>query len=207
MRRALLVIVALVGLVACGGPATTPTANVAPTQTRAAEMAQIATLTAPTATIAATSTPPPPTATAIPPTPTLRPPLVIPPTATKGGPTPPPPITRPVAVVVNKLIDPADGTKFPPVNAGLRRIAVDITMTNTSSLAYHYHVYNVRLKTTDDREYDAGSGGPVPDFSYGDLAPGESVRAYLAFDIIVGIQPKSFIYTPDKGDRVIVPVR
>lgn len=75
-------VVAIVGLVAllvgCGGAAATPTTNVAPTQTRAAELAVLATAQAPTATPAATATPEPtsppaatptpvaPTATAIP---------------------------------------------------------------------------------------------------------------------------------------------
>lgn len=55
--RFLLPVILLV-LVACGGvPAATPTTGVAPTQTRAAELGQLATLTAPTAT--ATPLPPP----------------------------------------------------------------------------------------------------------------------------------------------------
>ncbi|HEY8600541.1 MAG TPA: hypothetical protein VIL85_19045 [Thermomicrobiales bacterium] len=58
MRLALLAIVALALLCGCG--ATTP--NIVATQTRAAELSQIATLTAPTAT--ATTPPPPPTVAA-----------------------------------------------------------------------------------------------------------------------------------------------
>lgn len=82
-------LIALVVLTACGGtpatatlaPSTAPTAtvNVAPTQTRAAELAQIATLTAPTATSIA------PTATLV--VPTIAP-TALPPTATVPLPTP-----------------------------------------------------------------------------------------------------------------------
>ncbi len=100
-------IVALVGsvalpvvFVACGGPAATPTTNPAPTQTRAAEVGQIATLTAQNAalqaTIAAPTPPPPATATAtIPPptptpvsTPTPRPPTSTPTPRPTPSPTP-----------------------------------------------------------------------------------------------------------------------
>lgn len=76
---------ALALLVACGGvqatptvaptatAAPTPTIDLAPTQTRAAELAQLATLTAPTATPTATPVPPTATATTAPPTPTSLP--------------------------------------------------------------------------------------------------------------------------------------
>lgn len=58
-------------LVACGGPAPTPTANAVATETRIAEVAQLATANAPTAT--PTITPlPTSTATLRPPTPTSR---------------------------------------------------------------------------------------------------------------------------------------
>jgi hypothetical protein len=77
-------LVALLALVACGGsPATatlvpttapTPTINVAPTQTRAAELSQIATLTAPTATLI----PPTMTPTALIPTATTAIPTLVP---------------------------------------------------------------------------------------------------------------------------------
>ena len=50
----------LLTLIACGGtPAATPTTNIAPTQTRAAELSQLATLTAPTATRPSEPTPTP----------------------------------------------------------------------------------------------------------------------------------------------------
>lgn len=84
-------------LVACGGAMATPTVDPAPTQTRAVELAQLATLTAPTA----APTPAPPTATEIPPTATAT---AAPPTATATvPPTPvpaPTPISPPPTVVV-----------------------------------------------------------------------------------------------------------
>lgn len=105
-RFVLLVVLATLTLSACGQgtPASTPGATVTqgqprlePTQTRAAELAQLATLTAPTATSVATSTPVPPTATLVPPatplpaTATAIPPTATPPampTATPSTPTP-----------------------------------------------------------------------------------------------------------------------
>lgn len=93
-------------LVACSGTmptatsAPTPTANVAPTQTRSAELAQIATLSAPTATSAATATPLPPTATPVPPTATPIPPTAtpVPPTRTPAPPTETPIPPTPTAI-------------------------------------------------------------------------------------------------------------
>ncbi len=72
MRLGILTIVALVLLYACGttAPTVTPTINIVPTQTRAAELAQLATLTAPTATATARPTP---TATRPPRIPTINP--------------------------------------------------------------------------------------------------------------------------------------
>ncbi len=97
VRRLWLLSVAML-LVACGSqpaaaPATvqTPTVDIAPTETRVAELAQLATLTAPTATAIPatatampTNTPRPPTATVVPPTPTPEPstPTPVPPTPT-----------------------------------------------------------------------------------------------------------------------------
>jgi len=69
-------------LVACGGPAVTPTIDVAATQTRTRELAVLATAAAPTATATATPTPLP-TNTPTPPLPTAtRAPL---PTATPAA--------------------------------------------------------------------------------------------------------------------------
>lgn len=98
--RCLLPLVALLLLVACApsaaptvtptvappAPTATPTINLAPTQTRAAELSQIATLTAPTATSTAppTSTPEPPTSTPVPPTATPVSPTAIPTAAVTG---------------------------------------------------------------------------------------------------------------------------
>lgn len=83
--------------IAAQAPIATATINIGPTQTRALELAQLATAQAPTATPSATNTPIPPTVTPIPPTPTRTP---IPPTNTPLPPTatPLPPTAVPVAV-------------------------------------------------------------------------------------------------------------
>ena len=74
MRERVTVLVALAGLLAaCGGTPPTATVDPRPTQTRAAELAQIATLTAPTATPAATATPVPQSTPTVAPTVTSRP--------------------------------------------------------------------------------------------------------------------------------------
>jgi len=82
MRYRLFAIVGVAALMACGSPTAAPTVNVGPTQTRAAEVAQIAALqataNAPTATPKPTNTPVPPTATAAPPTATALPPTATP---------------------------------------------------------------------------------------------------------------------------------
>ncbi len=76
-------------------PTVAPTivVGVAPTQTRAAELAVLATLAAPTATLAPTATAPAPTVTPVPPTPTPAP-TAVPPTPTPA----PPPVAAPAPV-------------------------------------------------------------------------------------------------------------
>lgn len=88
MRAYIAVALLCVALVGCGGAAPTPTINAVATQTREAEVAQVATLSAPT------NTPVPPTSTPIPPTTTPAPPTatLLPPTATRP-PTPTPTAT------------------------------------------------------------------------------------------------------------------
>lgn len=82
-------------LVACSEPApsvSTPLANIAPTQTRAAELAQLATLTAPSATAMPPATVP--TATLAPATPTVPPPVTAPEKIPSQSPTMAPPLAR-----------------------------------------------------------------------------------------------------------------
>lgn len=93
MRRYAAIIVALTSLhAACGGTPPTATVDPRPTQTRAAELAQIATLSAPTATPTATATPVPQ------PTPTVAPTATIAPSPTAAAtatPRPPAPTATP----------------------------------------------------------------------------------------------------------------
>lgn len=116
MRKRVALVVLALGLVACGGPAPTPTINAPATQTRTGELAILATAAAPTATApvrpTVTPTTPPthtPTATPLPtltatatPVPTFpRAPLpTIGPTATRVPPTavPPPVASTPVLI-------------------------------------------------------------------------------------------------------------
>ena len=91
-------------LAGCGAVAPVPTANPAPTQTRIAELNQLATAVAPTATPAATSTPAP-TATATPAPP--------PPTATVTPPPPTPTATPPPATVALAVDNVSSGPNGP----------------------------------------------------------------------------------------------
>ncbi len=97
--------------VAAQAPTATATINIGPTQTRALELAQLATAQAPTATPITTNTPVPATATPIPPTPTRTP---IPPTATPIPPTntPLPPTATPIPPTNTPL--PPTATPIPP---------------------------------------------------------------------------------------------
>lgn len=90
-------------LVACGGatqPAALPTANPAPTQTRAAELSQLATLTVPTATPAITPTTTPTAAPTV--TPALTSTLV--PAHTPIPTLPPPPATSAASAQLDTLL-------------------------------------------------------------------------------------------------------
>ncbi len=157
MRYAVLVGLVCLLLMGCGAPeatvtpAPTPTVDVRPTQTRAAEISQLATLGAPTATPPPTNTPSPPTAipTQIPPTVTATKAVTatpIPPTATATATTPPPtqtPIpvtataTTPPAptIVVSQLVAVVDGAtitvRLPDnTNASVLLIGVDAPVPN-----------------------------------------------------------------------------
>lgn len=90
MRYVTLLGILCVFLTACGATAP-PTVNVAPTQTRVAEISQLATLSAPAATATATSTPVPATPTPVPPTTTSTPVFTATPRPPTLTPTPRPP--------------------------------------------------------------------------------------------------------------------
>jgi len=122
MRYRLFAVVGVVALMACGSPTAAPTVNVGPTQTRAAEVAQLAALqataNAPTATPKPTNTPPPPTATNTP----------LPPTATPILPT----ATTIPLTSTPTIVQPTLGQTVADKN-GLCQVTLPYVMTETKS--------------------------------------------------------------------------
>lgn len=199
----------LLGLAACGGPAPTatpvptPTVNVAPTQTRAAELAHLATVTAPTA-------PPPSTATQSPPTPT---PTRLPPTPTLGPTGTPVPVLRRVgermggktyAVMIHEVRDPValPANAFETPTPGSRFVGVDFAIENRGTRSESYTTHSARLKTADGREYEARFGRVLEPTLFLERAdPGTVVRGWIMFAVPASAQLATFSYQPDFFER------
>ncbi len=123
MRYRWVAVFGVAALVGCGAPATT---NVAPTQTRAAELAQnaaiVATANAPTATPRATTTPSP------------VPPTAVPPTMTATAPAPTmPPMKLPTATTA-----PTKAPTVPPTTAPVAQYKIDVLGYELVAPSYGY---------------------------------------------------------------------
>lgn len=210
----------LLVLVACGGPVATPTANLAPTQTRAAELAQLATLTvpiaAPTATAAPAATAVPPTTTAPTAASTLAPTPTRAPTATNppSPPAAPTPATLPqvgekatgqgFAVTLHAVQDPAPTEQYSRPKDGFRWVAADVTVENTGSGRIGYNPLHFRAKAADNREYNATVGGPAPRLQSGEQQPGEASRGWVTVEVPTDARLSTLTYDPTFGRSRVV---
>jgi hypothetical protein len=224
MRR-LAGLVALCFLCACGGAAPTPTIDVRPTQTRAAEITQVGTLQTQVAVLSFTPTAAPPTAT-----PTSQPTATLAPTATATKVPTARPTTLPTvapalvpaakigergvagrfALTIAEVRDPVTPGQFQMPKSGFRWVAFDVIVENTGAGPLDYNAYYSRVKTTDNREYTFGIGSNdlKPQLQYGVHQQGESSRGWIGFEIQEGAQLATFTYTVPAGNlRVIMDLR
>ena len=222
LRRSITVLGLALSLTACGGAATTPQTvdNVGPTQTRAAELTQVAAALAPTATAAATNTPaatatlPAPKATAIPPTATTIPatPTTRPPTSTPRPPSPtvaPTPATLPkvggtaqgkgYSLVLHALVDPAPVQQYSKPKEGFRWVSFDVTVTNTGTAPLDYNPFYFKAKAADNREYTVTFSGTPPLLGTGKQQPGEAARGWVTVEVPADAALATLVYDPAFG--------
>lgn len=200
-------------LVACGQPADTSIPNTAATQTRAAELTQVATLTAQdddqAALPTAVKTPAPhrtkraPTATRQPAQPTVvntpvpaptKPPSVVNLNVTAKG--------KDFAMTLHEVRDPvtAPETAFGPT-PGNRWVAFDVTVQNLETTGFNiYSPHDAKLRTTDGRDYEKrfGPGDLEPEIS-GPVDAGQSMRGWITFEIPTDAQLASFTFEYRSG--------
>lgn len=214
---ALTVCATILGAVASRG-SSSPTATAAiaastPAGTIAVAANQPAPTTAPTSAPAAqpTATPRPAAPTATPrPEPTPRPQ----PTAT-AAPAAPAKVgdtatTRNYTMTLHALQNPATATGPLPPPEGKKRVALDVTITNTSGQEVAYNPFYAKLRLADNTEANVTFGGVEPALQSGKLGTGEAARGWLTFDIPTDAQPATFVYeiiTFGSGGRITFNLR
>lgn len=80
-----------------------------------------------------------------------------------------------------------------PPAAGMRYVAVQVSIENQRTTPVHYQLGDFRLADSNGREYPAVCG-VVPAITSGDLAPGATLRGWISFAVPETAVPKQFIY-------------
>lgn len=222
LQRSIVGIALVALLAACGGATTAPSPNVAPTQTRVAELTQVAAALAPTTTVAATTTiapsptPIPATATTIPVTTTPKLPTSTPPTPSTT--VPPTAVALPkvgetaqgkgYTLQVHTMLDPAPADEYSKPKEGFRWIAFDVTVTNTGTAPLDYNLFFFKVKAADNREYNTTIGNNTPRLESGKQQPGEPTRGWVTVEVPVDTTMTTLSYDPAFGtNRVQFDIR
>lgn len=189
-------LVVTVMVTGCGAPAS-PTPNIAATVSAAvaSTVAAIPTATAvPTVPPAPTATATtPPTATAVPPQPSAT---VPPPTATALPKTTERAESGGFAMTLHAVADPTPVDRFLKPKDGMRFVATDVTIENTTAPQFYAQPFDVRLKTADNREYLVAVGTASPALVNSQLAKGEKARGWVNFEIPADAQLAVLQYSP-----------
>ncbi len=182
------------GPIVCG--ATLFVAGAAPVPLDATTEALVASLgLAPGATLRPTPVPPtatprPPTPMPVPPTPTSVPIITLPGVGERA-------VGAGFAVTLHRVTDPlATGQAFIKPEDGKRRVALEITIENTSTVPFFYSYLEAELATLDGLAYLPWLGAPTPELGVGTLAPGTAKRGWVSFDIPSDAELAALLYQP-----------
>jgi hypothetical protein len=109
------------------------------------------------------------------------------------------------AVAVLGFQDPAIGTN--QFNRPMGRfVVVDWSVTNTGTEDADLNVLRLVLRTTDQRIYraDNPAGVATPTLSVATLAPGETVRGYVVYDLPTDATIEAALYQPLGAGSVVI---
>jgi len=88
-----------------------------------------------------------------------------------------------LAITFYQIRDPSPVRTSQAPKAGMRVVAIDVTMENIGNAAFDYNAFQWSVQTTDDRVYKA-AGFPSaldPYLTFGSLAAGEKARGWISF--------------------------
>lgn len=102
-------------------------------------------------------------------------------------------------MTVHQVQDPVPPQRYLQPEAGFRWIAVDVTIQNTGNAPLSYNPFYAKLKTADNREYNATLSAAEPGLQSGEQAPGETTRGWITFAIPVDAQLATLSYDPAFG--------
>jgi len=91
-----------------------------------------------------------------------------------------------IAMTVNSITTDPNPSQFSSAPEGKTYLIVDVLIENTSGEPLSYNPYYFTVKDSDSYEYSGGETVPDPRFSSGQLAPGDSVRGIVGFEIPIG---------------------
>ena len=88
-----------------------------------------------------------------------------------------------IAMIVNSITTNPNPSQFSSASEGKTYLIVDVLIENTSAEPLSYNPYYFTVKDSNSYEYSGGETVPDPRFSSGQLAPGDSVRGLVGFEI------------------------
>lgn len=113
------------------------------------------------------------------------------------------PIAQPVRkgnfeLTMNGITDPyvPDDEAFVAAD-GDRWLLIDVTLTNTSGEELDYGADYFAVFDTDEFDYGPSSANQPQEFDAGPLAPGDTARGQLAFEVPEDVQLERLVFDPD----------
>jgi hypothetical protein len=80
-------------------------------------------------------------------------------------------------------------------------VAIELVITNGSDAPVAYHLADFEVADCSGKVSVAVTGGPDPAIADGEIAPGDSLRGWVAFPLAAGAQPADFTYHVQSQDR------
>jgi hypothetical protein len=80
-------------------------------------------------------------------------------------------------------------------------IAIELVITNGSDAPVAYRLADFEVADCSGKVSVAVTGGPDPAIADGKIAPGDSLRGWVAFPLAAGAQPADFTYHIQSQDR------
>ena len=105
---------------------------------------------------------------------------------------------------VNEVRDNLPGDRFSTPEAGKRWLAFDITIEALKQTDYNPFDFTVQDANAFVYEHTFVFGGPEPDLQSGDLASGERVRGWIAFEVPAEAKLSTIRVEEDFGKPVVV---